>query len=128
MGESVLVEGDATRRAQLGQQGPKRGGLGPDPRRLSRGRVEFDNSLLVPVLGMLCVMRGGVRGFVLSIVAVLATLSIWADAKSELGGARAIFDNTFEVTLSGAPIPEPTAVSLLFGAGVVVLLYRHRVC
>ncbi len=52
-----------------------------------------------------------------------STLSVWADAKSELGGARAFFDNTFEVTLSG--IPEPTSIALLSLAGITLFTRRR---
>ncbi len=52
-----------------------------------------------------------------------STLSVWADAKSEAGGARAFFDNTFEVTLSG--VPEPSALALL-ALGGLALTTRRR--
>lgn len=52
-----------------------------------------------------------------------STLSVWADAMSEAGGARAFFDNTFEVTMSG--VPEPASLALLtFGA--MGVLRRRR--
>ena len=52
-------------------------------------------------------------------------LSIMADANGFNGAGRAFFDNTFEVILSGQPIPEPASLALL-GLGATPLIRRRR--